>query len=106
MHLVSVMPDLSKVIFFKLPLMVKPKIYASFVNQIRPPFSVRSLTVKRFGTANHGYNEDFFGSKEQSPDTSILPIIREIKSIFTINIEYILETQTDLMSIPPISVQG
>jgi len=68
----------------------------SFVNQIRPPFSVRSLSVKRFGTTNNGYTEDFFGSKEQSLDTSILPIIREIKSIFTINIEYILETQTDL----------
>lgn len=68
----------------------------SFVNQMRPPFSVRSLTVKRFGSSNNGFTEDFFGTKQQSPDSSILPIIREIKSIFTINIEYVFETQTDL----------
>jgi len=69
----------------------------SFVNQIRPPFSLRSLTVKRFGSTNNGFTEDFFGSKEKSTDASILPIIREIKSIFTINIEYVFETQSDLI---------
>ena len=68
----------------------------SFVNQIRPPFSVRSLTVKRFGSTNNGFTEDFFGTKEESTDASILPIIREIKSIFTINIEYAFEAQSDL----------
>ena len=45
----------------------------SFVNQMRPPFSVRSLTVKRFGSSNNGFTEDFFGTKQQSPDSSILP---------------------------------
>ncbi len=70
----------------------------TFVNQLRPPFSLRSISVKRFGASGGSFGEGFFSNNSNQGTLDILPIIREINSIFTIQLEYVIATNTDLIS--------
>ena len=62
----------------------------SFINQLRPPLSVRKIEAIR--TTNYGENtiEDFNSSSTTDVgDSDILPIIRDIKTRFIIDLEYV-----------------
>jgi hypothetical protein len=64
----------------------------SFINQLRPPFSVRKIEAIR--TTNHSENaiEDFNSLSTADVGASdILPIIRDIKTRFIIDLEYVYE---------------
>ncbi len=66
----------------------------SFVNQLRPPFSLRSIRVSR-QNEDKGAAGGFF-SANKSSDQEILPIIRDITSIFTMQVEYVFFADADL----------
>ena len=62
----------------------------SFINQIRPPFSVRKIEAIRTTNYNGNPNEDFNSLSTSDVGASdILPIIRDIKTRFIIDLEYV-----------------
>jgi len=69
----------------------------SFINQLRPPYSLRSLKVDRPSTIDIQAETKFFEGPSNSAQTDILPIIRDITSTFTITAEYIFEGPCDLI---------
>ena len=82
---------------FEISFMGKTDNLRSFINQIRAPFSLRSILVNRDGTTSElSEQASFFASKETTSDQNILPIIRNIDSIFIIQLEYITEANVDL----------
>ena len=64
----------------------------SFINQLRPPFSVRKIEAIRTTNYNDNNIEDL--NSLSTPDvgaSDILPIIRDIKTRFIIDLEYVSE---------------
>lgn len=62
----------------------------SFINQLRPPFSVRKIEAIRTTNYNGNPNEDFNSLSTSDVGASdILPIIRDIKTRFIIDLEYV-----------------
>jgi len=67
----------------------------SFINQLRPPFSVRKFTTSRMGSMDESNLPSAFEGEEKS---EIIPIIRNIRSVFTIHIEYITKVNFNIES--------
>lgn len=90
--------NLIKSYLFEISFSGKTENCRSFINQLLPPFSLRALQVKR-KTSNIDYSENnFFEVNSNNSDTGILPIIRDITSIFTMEIEYVYDVSIDLTS--------
>ena len=70
----------------------------SFINQLRPPYILRSLKVDRPSALDIQSETKFFEEPSNSGQTDILPIIRDITSTFTIIAEYIFEGPKDLIT--------
>ena len=70
----------------------------SFINQLRPPYSLRSLKVERPSTLDIQSQTSLFDESSNSSQTDILPIIRDITSTFTIITEYIYSGPSDLIT--------
>jgi hypothetical protein len=69
----------------------------SFINQLRPPYSLRSIKVERPTVVDNETGMNFFEDSPNSGQTDILPIIRDITSTFTIIVEYIFAVPSDLI---------
>ena len=68
----------------------------TFINQLRSPYSLRSLKVQR---QEERESENILKSPEESSDNlekSLLPIIRDITSVFFLDIEYVYEVKSNL----------
>ena len=65
----------------------------SFINNLRPPFSVRKFKVNRVDSVENELSTNLNGNTESNEE--ILPIIRDIKSIFTFTFEYIYDVNLD-----------
>ena len=68
----------------------------TFINQLRSPYSLRSLKVER---QEDGESENIPVSQDETTEnleTSLLPIIRDITSVFSLDIEYIFEVKSNL----------
>lgn len=64
----------------------------SFINQLRPPFSVRKIEAIRTTNYNDNNIEDLNSLSTADVGASdILPIIRDIKTRFIIDLEYVYE---------------
>jgi hypothetical protein len=62
----------------------------SFINQLRPPLSVRKIEAIRTTNFSENTIEDFNSlSTADVGDSDILPIIRDIKTRFIIDLEYV-----------------
>ena len=70
----------------------------SFINQLRPPYSLRSIKVERPSVVDNQTGTNFFEDSPNSGQTDILPIIRDITSTFTITVEYIFAVPSDLIT--------
>ena len=70
----------------------------SFINQLRPPYSLRSIKVERPSSVDNQAGTNFFEDSPNSGQTDILPIIRDITSTFTIIVEYIFVGPSDLIT--------
>jgi hypothetical protein len=70
----------------------------SFINQLRPPYSLRSIKVERPSVVDNQTGTNFFEDSPNSVQTDILPIIRDITSTFTIIVEYIFAGPRDLIT--------
>ena len=70
----------------------------SFINQLRPPYSLRSIKVERPTAVDNETGMNFFEDSPNSGQTDILPIIRDITSTFTIIVEYIFAVPSDLIT--------
>lgn len=70
----------------------------SFINQLRPPYSLRSIKVERPSVVENQTGMNFFEDSPNSGQTDILPIIRDITSTFTIIVEYIFAGPSDLIT--------
>ena len=70
----------------------------SFINQLRPPYSLRSIKVERPMVVENQTGMNFFEDTPSSGQTDILPIIRDITSTFTIIVEYIFAVPSDLIT--------
>ena len=68
----------------------------SFINQLLPPFSLRTLHVTRKTSNMDQYESNFPETNSTNSDSGILPIIRDITSIFTMEIEYVYDVSNDL----------
>ena len=56
------------------------------------------MQVKRKTSNIEQSQINFFESTSNDPDSDILPIIRDISSIFTLEIEYVYDVSKDLSS--------
>ena len=63
----------------------------SFINQLRPPYSLRKLEVSRKEKNSFQTDDSFFASSNNKSAAEILPIIRDISSNYTLEIEYIFK---------------
>ena len=90
--------NLLKSYLFEISFSGKTKNCRSFINQLLPPFSLRTLQVKRKTSHIDHTQNNFFESSSNNPDSDILPIIRDISSIFTMEIEYVYDVSKDLSS--------
>ena len=70
----------------------------SFINQLRPPYSLRSIKVERPSVVDNQIGMNFFEESPNSGQNDILPIIRDITSTFTIIVEYIFSGPSDLIT--------
>jgi len=70
----------------------------SFINQLRPPYSLRSIKAERPTVVDIQTGMNFFEDSSSSGQTDILPIIRDITSTFTIIVEYIFAGPSDLIT--------
>ena len=68
----------------------------SFINQLRPPYSLRKLEVSRHEKSVSYSDDSFFTSSNSKSVSEILPIIRDINSNFTLEIEYIFQVSNNL----------
>ena len=69
----------------------------SFVNQLRPPYSLRLVEVKRHEEQLISTDDYLFSPNTQHSE--ILPIIRDISSTFVIHIEYVYEVDSNIIDI-------
>lgn len=90
--------NLLKSYLFEISFSGKTKNCRTFINQLLPPFSLRSLQVKRKTSNIDQTQNNFFESTSNNTDSDILPIIRDISSIFTLEIEYVYDVSKDLTS--------
>ena len=90
--------NLLKSYLFEISFSGKTKNCRTFINQLLPPFSLRTLEVKRKTSNIEQSQINFFESTSNDPDSDILPIIRDISSIFTLEIEYVYDVSKDLSS--------
>ena len=70
----------------------------SFINQLRPPYSLRSIKVERPSVVDNQTGTNFFEDTQNSGQKDILPIIRDITSTFTIIVEYVFAVPGDLIT--------
>ena len=70
----------------------------SFINQLRPPYSLRSIKVERPTVVDNQTGTNFFEDSPNLGQTDILPIIRDITSTFTIIVEYVFAVPSDLIT--------
>jgi len=70
----------------------------SFINQLRPPYSLRSIKVERPIVVDNQTGTNFFEDSPNLGQTDILPIIRDITSTFTIIVEYVFAVPSDLIT--------
>ena len=66
----------------------------SFVNQLRPPFSIRKIEARRSAIERDDTDEPVNDTSDVSlaeNNSQILPIIRDIKTKFIIDLEYVYE---------------
>jgi hypothetical protein len=70
----------------------------SFINQLRPPYSLRSIKVERPSVVDNQIGTNFFEDSPNLGQTDILPIIRDITSTFTIIVEYMFAVPSDLIT--------
>ena len=90
--------NLLKSYLFEISFSGKTKNCRTFINQLLPPFSLRTLQVKRKTSNIEQSQNNFFESSSNNSDSDILPIIRDISSIFTLEIEYVHDVSKDLSS--------
>ena len=90
--------NLLKSYLFEISFSGKTKNCRTFINQLLPPFSLRTLQVKRKTSNIEQSQINFFESTSNNSDSDILPIIRDISSIFTLEIEYVYDVSKDLSS--------
>ena len=90
--------NLLKSYLFEISFSGKTKNCRTFINQLLPPFSLRTLQVKRKTSNIEQLQNNFFESTSSNSDSDILPIIRDISSIFTLEIEYVYDVSKDLSS--------
>ena len=70
----------------------------SFINQLRAPFLVRDIKVNRSTISNESVLSPGFASpfsEEEQKKSLQLPIVKDVKSTFTLLIEYIYEIDRD-----------
>jgi hypothetical protein len=70
----------------------------SFINQLRTPFLVRDIKVNRSTISNESILAPGFASpfgEEEQKKSLQLPIVKDVKSTFTLLIEYIYEIDRD-----------
>jgi len=68
----------------------------SFINQLRPPYTLRSLKAYRNVLLDVENRQDSFEEPSPSNETDILPIIRDITSTFTVVVEYVFAGPVDI----------
>ena len=83
---------------FELTFTGKTQNCRSFINQLRPPYSLRSIKVERPTVLDTHSDVSFFEEPSSHGQMDILPIIRDITSTFTIITEYIIASPSDLLS--------
>lgn len=67
----------------------------TFINQLRAPYSLRSMQVTR-QEINEAESQSGFSKSANAEESGILPIIRDISSKFTLEIEYVYKTNSTL----------
>ena len=67
----------------------------TFINQLRAPYSLRSLRVMREEKTDTENQSDSVNN-EEAGESGILPIVRDISSKFTLEIEYVYKSQSSL----------
>ena len=87
---------LIKSFLFEISFSGKTKNCRSFINQLLPPFSLRNLHVSRKTSNTDQIESNFVETNSNNTDSGILPIIRDITSIFTMEIEYVYDASNDL----------
>lgn len=78
-----------------------------FINQLRPPFLVRNLRVERllgdtqFSSFQESENSPTFGESTEDKNNAkkLLPIVTDVKSDFTILIEYLKTTRKGIFAL-------
>ncbi|MDC3282553.1 hypothetical protein OAU80_00605 [Opitutales bacterium] len=88
--------NLIKSYLFEISFSGKTRNCRSFINQLLPPFSLRTLQVTRKTSNIDLYESNFPESNSNNTESGILPIIRDITSIFTMEIEYVYDASNDL----------
>ena len=76
----------------------KTKDCRTFINQLRPPYSLRSLRVERQDLEDTEKQQISIGAQDTSIKSEILPIIRDITSKFTLVIEYTHGAKTNVQN--------
>ena len=80
---------------FEISFIGKTRNCRTFINQLRAPYSLRSLRVMREEKTDTENQSDSFNNEEVG-ESGILPIVRDISSKFTLEIEYIYKSQSSL----------
>ena len=88
--------NLIKSYLFEITFSGKTRNCRSFINQLLPPFSLRTLQVSRKTGNIDQLESNLAETKSNKTDSGILPIIRDITSIFTMEIEYVYDASNDL----------
>lgn len=83
---------------FEISFTGKTKDCRTFINQLRPPYCLRSLRVERQDLEDSEKQQFSMGVDDASIKSDILPIIRDITSIFTLVIEYIHGAKTNVQN--------
>jgi len=83
---------------FEISFTGKTKDCRTFVNQLRPPYCLRSLRVERQDSEDTEKQQISIGVQDASTESEILPIIRDITSKFTLVIEYTLGVKTNVQN--------
>ena len=82
---------------FELSFTGKTKNCRTFINQLRPPYCLRSLRVQRQDLEDSDKQQISMSTQETSMRSEILPIIRDITSVFTLVVEYAHGAKTNVL---------